>query len=202
MYKVFIENTPLFILEEKDFKLTEGIFFHTKKNKKIKKLIFNCISSNKKHIPIYVISSNPKKVFKQLFNNFDFIEAAGGIVKRKNKFLFIKRNEIWDIPKGKMEKDETPETTAIREIEEECGIKNIQLNKLISITYHTYLYHNRPTIKKTYWYSVNYKGSKLVTPQIEEGITEVKWFNKKKIGTIIENTFESIKDVLSNYFTD
>ena len=51
------------------------------------------------------------------------IEAAGGLViNRKGEYLFIYRNDKWDLPKGKLEKGERKRQGAVREVEEECGI--------------------------------------------------------------------------------
>lgn len=200
MYKVFIENTPIFILHKKEFSSQKGIIVNIEKIKDVKNVIFNWISSDKTKTPIYIIHSNPNKIFTHLFKDFDYIEAAGGIVVRKNTYLFIKRNGFWDIPKGKIEKNENPEEGAVREIEEECGILNPKIEKFICETYHTYFYKGRPTLKKTFWYSLEYEGNKKVKPQLEEGITKVKWLKKDEIEKIEKNTFASIKEVISNFF--
>ncbi len=202
MYKVFIENRAIFILDIEDFNSIDGIIIKTEKLKGLRKLIFNCISDTNNKFPIYVIHSNPEKAFYKIFKKFEFVEAAGGIVKSKNAYLFIKRNGYWDIPKGKLEQNELPELGAIREIEEECGITNPIISEFNCITYHTYLYKGKPTIKKTFWYNLNYKGNQKLVAQYEEGITEVVWLNKKEINKILKNTYPSIIDVVSNYFKD
>ena len=146
------------------------------------------------------IFSHLWETFSKLFEEFDFIEAAGGIVKRKKSYLFIKRNGVWDIPKGKIEKGESVKFAAIREIEEECGIKKPKIDKLIGLTYHTYLYKGRPTIKKTYWYSLFYDGPKKTKGQVEEGISKVKWFKVGDLSKVKSNTYASISEVLDMYF--
>ena len=58
------------------------------------------------------------------------IEAAGGLVKNENgDYLFIYRNDKWDLPKGKIEKDEKTKVAAVREVEEECGIAVSKLRR-------------------------------------------------------------------------
>jgi ADP-ribose pyrophosphatase YjhB (NUDIX family) len=202
MYKVFIENRAVFILDNEEINSLEGIIIKTKKLKGLRKLIFNCFSDTNINLPLYVIHPNPEKAFLKIFKKYEFVEAAGGIVKKNNNYLFIKRNGFWDIPKGKLDENENPELGAIREIEEECGISKPSITNFNCITYHTYLYNGKPTIKKTYWYNLNYSGKGKLTPQLEEGITEVKWLSKKEINQIIMNTYPSIKDVISNYFKD
>jgi 8-oxo-dGTP pyrophosphatase MutT (NUDIX family) len=153
-------------------------------------------------LPVYLVTSSIEKTFSTLFQDFEFVEAAGGIVKRKDSYLFIKRNGFWDIPKGKLDEGEIPEKAAVREIEEECGIVGPKLNDPICLTYHTYLYKGRPTIKKTYWYSLDYDGDKKLKGQKEEGITKVKWFKLDEIEKIRKNTFASILEVMDVYFSD
>ena len=52
------------------------------------------------------ISPDPIKAIKNWFPNHDFIQAAGGLVMKDQQYLWIYRNGVWDLPKGKLEKDE------------------------------------------------------------------------------------------------
>ena len=125
------------------------------------------------------------------------IEAAGGLVKNENDgYLFIYRNNKWDLPKGKIEKDEGVKEAAVREVEEECGIKVSKLGEKICKTYHVYIYKGEVVLKKTHWFKMKCKGQDKLKPQKEEGITEVRWFKKGHIEPIMANTFPSIMDVL------
>lgn len=201
MYKVFIENITLkFISKEEDYNSNELLFCESSASDgldALKKVISDFSGST---VSLNYICKDPQLSFEQYFKEFDKIEAAGGIVKRKSSFLFIKRNGLWDIPKGKIDEGETPEIAAVREIEEECGVCNAQIEKFICNTYHTYTYKGCPTIKKTYWYALSYNGPKVEKPQIEEGITKVKWMKQHKITKVIDNTFLSIIDVIETYF--
>ena len=98
-----------------------------------------------------------------------------------------------------MEKNETPRECAIREIEEECGIENVSIDKELLITYHTYENLGVSTLKKTYWFTLNYQGSKKGIPQLEEGITKISWKKNEKFDVIKKNTFQSIIDVLDAF---
>ena len=102
-------------------------------------------------------------------------------MKRKKKYLFIKRNGFWDIPKGKLEKKESIEEGAVREIEEECGITEPIIENRIGITYHTYRYEDKPTIKKTYWFALNYAGPQQLKGHLDEGITKVAWLKSDEV---------------------
>ena len=145
----------------------------------------------------YVLCPNARAFLKKVCQTITLIQAAGGIVKNEEgDFLFIYRHDKWDLPKGKIEKGERIKEAAVREVEEECGIVVSKLGKRLCKTYHAYISREEVVLKKTYWYKMRCKGQHKLVPQIEEGITDVKWFKKKKIHTIVENTFPSIMDVL------
>ena len=145
----------------------------------------------------YVLCSDAKAYMKQITRSLPLIEAAGGIVKNpEGKYLFIYRNDKWDLPKGKIEKGEKVKEAAVREVEEECGIKVNTLEEKICKTYHTYIYKGEVVLKKTHWFKMGYKGKAKLVPQLEEGITDVRWFKKEDVATIVKNTFPSIIDVL------
>jgi hypothetical protein len=130
---------------------------------------------------------------------FTIIKAAGGIVNNdKNEKLFIYRLEKWDLPKGKMEGRESIEDTAIREIEEECGISNLTITKQLKDTYHIYKLKDKNILKQTYWFDVSSSFKGALVPQLEEGITKVEWLNGEQINEkVIGNTYASIKDLLT-----
>ena len=135
------------------------------------------------------------KIFQSMFK---IIEAGGGFVKsKKGKYLFIFRNGKWDLPKGKREKNETIETCALREVEEECGIKGLKIVKRLPTTYHIYTLKDKQILKPTVWFEMECDVTSELIPQTEEGITEVKWFTKTDLKIVKRNTYPSIKDVIS-----
>jgi 8-oxo-dGTP pyrophosphatase MutT (NUDIX family) len=145
----------------------------------------------------YVLSPNAKAFLKQVKHDVGVIEAAGGLVKNEfGELLFIYRNDKWDLPKGKIEKGETPKEASVREVEEECNIEVAKRGDKICKTYHTYIYKDEVVLKKTHWYKMKAKGQNKLKPQKEEGITDVRWFKPNDIDAILTNTFPSILDVL------
>jgi 8-oxo-dGTP pyrophosphatase MutT (NUDIX family) len=197
MYKVFIENRPI-CFTEKNQKGTDVINIPSTKLNSMLEVndTLTTVGSEKR---IFIVCKNVQEEVDRLFKDFDKVEAAGGIVRRKKRLLFIKRHGIWDIPKGKLEDNEDVELCAVREIEEECGIIGPVIQGDLGVTYHSYSYHGIPTIKKTYWYYLSYKGPKELVPQTEEGIEKVKWFKFRELEKIRENTYETIKEVIDNY---
>lgn len=131
---------------------------------------------------------------------FKFVKAAGGLVRNTNgEYLFIFRKGKWDIPKGKMDKSEVPIETALREVEEECAVNGLSIEKKLIDTYHTYTYNGKRVLKKTYWYlmDTNFEGE--LVPQLEEDITDVRWINVNEFDMIRENTFRGILEVLEAF---
>ena len=136
--------------------------------------------------------------FKSLFRE---IEASGGIVyNQKNEILFIHRLGKWDLPKGKLEKGESIEENALREVEEETGLKNLILDQFINQTYHVYTERNgKKILKKTNWFKMFYNGSETPVPQTEEGIKEASWKNKAEIKKeVLPKTFQNIRLILED----
>ena len=131
---------------------------------------------------------------------FKYIYAAGGLIEKGDTFLFIFRLKRWDLPKGKIDSGETPEIAALREVEEECAVNGLSIEYLACKSYHTYFFKDKYILKRTFWYKMNTTFNGLLVPQEEENITKVEWqhFTKKNITNL--NTYESIKDVLNNYF--
>ncbi|MBK8363027.1 MAG: NUDIX domain-containing protein [Bacteroidetes bacterium] len=152
-----------------------------------------------KEIGVVYFSESPDESWKRFISKYILIEAAGGLVKNKEgKFLFIFRNGKWDLPKGKAEYDETPEMTALREVEEECGLKNLKIEKVLTKTFHTYKEKGKLILKKTHWYLMTIDEYQKLIPQTEEGITEVKWVAENRIEReVLVNTYASIKGIFS-----
>lgn len=141
-----------------------------------------------------------KKVF---FKNFKVIEAAGGIVQNEKKeILFIKRLGKWDLPKGKIEKAEKQEDAAVREVLEETGVTNLFLKKKIGETYHVYDEFGKHFLKISHWFHITCSSNQQLLPQTEEDITETKWIKTLHIKEPMQNTYPSIKDILSIFFDE
>lgn len=144
-----------------------------------------------------ILTKEPKAFFKSLRKSFLFIKAAGGVVRcDENQFLFIFRNGKWDLPKGKLDIGEKTKIAAVREVEEECGIKVAKLGDLLCKTWHVYEERGRIVFKKTNWYTMKADRQELV-PQLEEGITEARWLASGDFDYIKQNTYPLIRDVIS-----
>lgn len=137
-----------------------------------------------------------KTVFPILKKSFYYIEAAGGFIEQDNKYLFIRRHNLWDLPKGKLEKNEGIREAAVRECEEECGISQLTILKSLPSTFHIYPYKNGHALKQSYWFYMSTTHSGELVPQTEESITEVRWFTREEISAIVlKDTYYTISDV-------
>ncbi|MES2447263.1 MAG: NUDIX domain-containing protein [Bacteroidota bacterium] len=144
-----------------------------------------------------LIDENPKALFKKIKKKLNIIKAAGGLVANANgDFLFIFRNKKWDLPKGKVEKGEKIKITAVREVEEECGVTIEKREDLLCKTYHVYELEGKVILKRTTWYKMKVKGSPKLIPQVEEGITTASWVAPLGIKAKMKNTYPLILDVL------
>ena len=132
---------------------------------------------------------------------FKYLEAAGGVINNgSGSYLFIYKNNMWDLPKGKMEKGEIPEQTAIREVWEECGLKNIRIIRQLEPTYHIFCKEKDKILKKTFWFEMIGDELEVTSPLTNEGITQVHWLNREEIKTVVfENTYNSIKDIMLSF---
>jgi len=199
MYKVFIENTPIYFEKgEESFPMVLKKYLPVLRTNNYEKLL-NTVFTNS-NFKLSLISPDPKQCLKLFFREFKSINAAGGLVfhPKKEAFLFIKRDGKWDLPKGKVEKNETLENAAIREVEEECGITNLTLKNHLITTYHTFYKYNKYVLKSSDWFYMECFGDEKPVPQTEEGITEVKWVKKEDFSVIMKNTYGNIIDVLDS----
>lgn len=202
MYKVFINNRPLYLLT----KHKAGDSSVTKDNSAVfvnKDTVLNAINKlNSADGPLeyFLFCDSINKASRKIKKMFQYIKAAGGIVENdKEEILLIYRNKYWDLPKGKLEKRENKKEGAIREVMEECGLQSAEITSKLPSTYHMYKLNSKWVLKKTYWYTMQ-SNQKELTPQIEEGIETAGWYNKKDaLKKSNEKMFESLKELLQFY---
>lgn len=117
-----------------------------------------------------------------------------------HQFVAIERNGIPDLPKGHIEKGETPEVAAVREVEEETGITDLTIIRELPATWHCYLLNGIWTIKKTCWYLMTTSSGMRNVPQTEEGISKVYLVNidGDDFNTFRTNTFASLRIIVES----
>jgi len=195
-YKVFIDSGRIHFVESFNNEGNSTFIFHKDYETFIQAEDISNLNSD-----VVIFCENAKLDFRRFKAGFTFIKASGGIVKSKDKFLFIFRNGKWDLPKGKMEEGEKPKQTAIREIAEECSLSGHMIVDKICNTYHTYPMNGEQVLKKTSWFylELENRDAHNEKPQLEEGITDLRWFAWNDLDQVRANTYDSILDVLNQF---
>ena len=130
------------------------------------------------------------------------ILAAGGLVTNdKNELLMMFRRGKWDLPKGKLDEGESLESCAVREVQEETGLKDLELGSLVGVTYHEYFdkYSDAEVIKETHWFAMKAKGEHKLIPQTEEDIEKIIWANEVAIKECSKNTYRNIEEIIEKF---
>lgn len=161
--------------------------------------ILNILESNGKYVSAVLLTTDLKKTEVAVKKHYKIIEAGGGLVIKEGKFLLIRRFGKWDLPKGKLDKKESPHEGALRETEEECGVRAAIEEKLCT-TCHTYTSDRRRILKKTYWFIMRCIDDRKMKPQKEEFIEELRWVNKDELEPYLEHSYNSIRLVFKKYF--
>jgi len=148
---------------------------------------------------VIIVCDSAAKVQQQfgLFSaNLVMIKAGGGLVSNPDgAVLMIFRNGNWDLPKGKMEEGEAIEDCAVREVEEECSVRGIELKDFLCHTYHLYKLNDNWAVKQTSWFSMEHDGEERPEPQRIEGITKVRWVARKDVAPYLAATYNTIREV-------
>jgi 8-oxo-dGTP pyrophosphatase MutT (NUDIX family) len=135
---------------------------------------------------------------KAFWKQFTVIHAAGGLVRNENgDLLMIFRRGKWDLPKGKQDPGETLEACAVREVEEETGIRHTVLQSLHKVTYHVYDEYGKHILKESYWYNMLSPGNQQPQPQEEEQITAIEWATPPRQEELLKNSYALVKDLLA-----
>jgi len=190
MFIIFINNNPIYLTDSLSYSKEINFF----KFDEVDLQTFINKLETKEINDLYLYDDNMQLLYEKFANSFRIIEAAGGVVDNsKGEILFIFRNGIWDLPKGKIENNESIKEAALREVEEECGIKQLKLDTLIDKTYHIYKMNDQYILKITHWFLMHSDFEGEFFPQLEEGITKVQWVSRQNLTKVLVNTFANIR---------
>ncbi|HLR36932.1 MAG TPA: NUDIX domain-containing protein, partial [Chitinophagaceae bacterium] len=140
MQKLYIHNKPVILYSEDDNIKKEELNFLNITQPAPREIPSILKDLDKESTNGIRIKTNQSNAFLEaLFSYFQHWKAAGGLITNpKGEILLLFRRGKWDLPKGKMEAGEKPEETAIREVTEETGLKNISIVKKLTDTWHSY----------------------------------------------------------------
>jgi 8-oxo-dGTP pyrophosphatase MutT (NUDIX family) len=190
MYKVFVNDKPLFLTNEISKETNFQLFLLESVD--IEQLIIK-IFQNKVH-KAYLYHPDEKEIMKTLKSKIPVSKAGGGLVyNKKGEVLFIFRGGKWDLPKGGTEKGEEIEDTAMREVEEETGVNKLRITKKLQKTYHIFRRNGTYRLKITHWFEMQSDFEGIPVGQIEEGIEKAVWLHPSEMQNVLKNSYENIK---------
>ncbi len=199
MYSIYFNNRKLSVcpLKENTNYNSNAVVYYNSNDLNTKQLPEFMESNQKINLLVLPVEENKIDcVFEKICSEFNQINAGGGLVRNlAGEYLLIFRNGKWDLPKGKQEAGEDIKVTAVREVEEECGIDSLELGNLLCVTHHTYRMNGEFMLKHTFWYNMEYKGDATLKPQTEENIEMCKWVKGEEIAELVKDTYPSIKRV-------
>jgi 8-oxo-(d)GTP phosphatase len=149
-------------------------------------------------LSLHITVPDYELVKKYLRSKFKIVKAAGGLIRKKDKFLMIYRMKKWDLPKGKKERRERYKETAVREVAEECNI-SVKVGKKLCTTWHTYTMNKNSMLKKTRWYIMDVVDDSKMKPDLNEDIEELRWMNPKEVYHALQHSYKSINFVFEKY---
>jgi 8-oxo-dGTP pyrophosphatase MutT (NUDIX family) len=179
--------------------LIDDVLIHNATPENVDDLLRLMTQKKFKNVDSITFASDSIKELKLFIKStFKVIEAAGGVVYKEDKYLLIYRKGKWDLPKGKKDKGEKNKETAVREVEEETGVK-VAIDYKIGHTWHTYIQNRKFVLKKTHWYLMKCLDDSNMSPQSEEDIQEVMWKNLAEMRSAFYNSYRSIRSVIHQY---
>jgi ADP-ribose pyrophosphatase YjhB (NUDIX family) len=203
LYKIYYENKKVIIADEADLNFNgNNTLFAAFDNAEILQGLIQTLHDINTIETLYIYGEKPELIWETFKSLYTIIEAAGGLVLNKaSHALLIFRNGKWDLPKGKVEKKETIEHAAVREVIEECGVKDLVLDEKLCITYHVYHIGEKKVLKFSHWYAMRCQDNEPeLVPQIIEGITDAKWMTATEVLQILDQSYSSVRDVLTRFF--
>jgi len=180
----------------------EGFDGRYKEEVKNKKQLHEAVTrwlGDEKRDDILLYGYDQKQMEADFIKSVYYLEAAGGVVfNRQKKVLFIYRSGIWDLPKGKVDEGERVKDCAIREVEEETGVKELRITDDLKSSYHIYWHNKKWYLKRTYWFFMETSSDESLKPQLEEEITEARWMNSRECREALKNTFRSLRESIGD----
>ena len=195
-YTIFFGDSELLITRDmpsERYEIVDAEVFNSFSQAKIVKKV-----ETSKYVA--VVTPSPELAFEALRAEFKWVEAAGGVVTNvAGDLLMIHLRGRWDLPKGHVESGESSREAALREVEEETGIRAEAVgDEPLVCTYHTYNTYGAWELKRTTWWAMHSEGGKPKA-QSEEGITSVEWCERATLRERLKTTYPTIKRLVERY---
>src|SRR5215217_1033786 len=200
--KIYFNNKPLFLVTEltkevEEYLHHEETVFIDEFNSHTVKAMIHEMEQTKILRGVF-LHHDVEAVLNSFKKKLSLVKAAGGFVHTEDdNVVLIFRRGKWDLPKGKLDKNEDLKTCALREVKEETGLTDVKIEQPLTITYHTYHQFGEHILKESHWYLMA-ADKQLLTPQTDEDITKCEWVSVDELGPYMDNTHASILDVVNN----
>lgn len=197
---IFFKNRALVVTDDEGelrknaTQYADAVFIHEPPSGPLQQIIRQ-MQPAEQHMVI--ITRQVPKVMDELKRLVQTIPAAGGLVYNQHKeLLLIFRRGKWDLPKGKLDEGESMEACALREVKEETGINQLELDRPLLITYHTYMENDRLVLKESHWFLMHSTATNQLVPQADEDIEKCEWVLAGNLRPYLDNTHPSIVEVI------
>lgn len=201
-YKIYVNGTPLFLTDREGAAQTgiqpsrnSHVAMYAGKRKFIIQYL-DLLEKNTRTEAVVLWSDDLDTLWADFLSCYSVVEAAGGYVENKHGNLLVMfRRGSWDMPKGKIDDGETPEGAAVREVQEETGLKEVRLGDFLCLTWHTYKLKDKRVLKKTHWFRMQTPDFQTV-PQTEEDIEEILWVDAADWLASDPDVYPNIREVI------
>jgi 8-oxo-dGTP pyrophosphatase MutT (NUDIX family) len=203
MYKIYVNGTPVFLATPEDAHRmgvgTTGTTYNVPylgKKKQIKQYI-DLLDKVPEVRLVVLHDPDVQRLWRDFQACFEPVAAAGGLVfNPQGQLLVFFRRGSWDLPKGKIDPGESAPQAAVREVQEETGLVNLDLGAPAGTTLHTYTMNKKRMLKTTYWFRMRTADTRLV-PQTEEDISEIRWVDPTAWLASGPQLYQSLHDLLT-----
>lgn len=203
MIKIFVQSKPLYLIdhwnkEAENLQHQLTTIFADKLNAKNIGKVLQRMEGDSISAGIFQYQ-NQRDLLQAFKSHLTFVQAAGGFIFTPAKeILLILRRGKWDLPKGKLDEGESLEVCAMREVEEETGLRNIEIIKPLTVSYHTYHERGKHILKESQWYLMRCKSAQALKPQTEEDIEQCLWVAADRLPTYLPDMHTSLIDVVND----
>lgn len=199
MYKVFFNDCRLIISGIDEYENLNNVVekIYIDDPQQLPQVVFSFLDGFSKSLTVCGNKTELWNHFQLLFNS---IPAAGGLVKSSKGYLFIFRKGKWDLPKGKIDKGESAEDAAVREVKEETGLQEVSIIKPLPSTWHIYYSEfdkpgSKPVLKETKWFLMEADAKQVLTPETAEDIETARWIKLTEMEIVFKNTYANIREM-------
>lgn len=200
MYKIWINDTPLFLCDNQEWQsLPEEehrLMSAYTGDRKFFLQHIDMLEKTDRFDAVVLYADDFDSMVDDFRHLYEVVLAAGGVVfNEQEEIALIFKRGLWDLPKGKINEEETAEEAALREVREETGLKELDLGPFLSHSYHTYQRDDARKLKKTVWFLMH-SGQRELHPQTEEQIQEARWTDPVAFLDQSGTTYPSVQTLL------